>query len=909
MAISYDTLLGFFTRGHFLEALRYAEPSVHRRPVDPRCQVLVARCLFHVGKTDLAGSVAESIVTSDVSIESRAASIQGLVGRRHGDLKAAAHHFHNALASAQATRDAKQEGWTRLHLFRMAIGRSANSNETTSWDQLRRVVVRAADPHLTVALHETAAIAEGQKGNIRGANTHVTTGRSLLEAYPSDWLTQALEVAEGCLALVQFDLESADAHFKEAKRLGNVTGSEACLAAARVNAAHIALFRGQVRSASALLEATPTEAPPSAELAALEGMARIQLALNSDSVQVAIDRVREHRLSGSSPYSVRWAGLTQCKLLHRQGRHEELFRTLAAEEAAARKFGDNPLLAALRLVRAEAAAATNDLPSAGRALLDAAELGIAANPELQGHFHLSVGRVLEMAHVPASGLFHARALRFWRHRRNVLALIEAESFGKPTMPLADYDRDPRFAGRPVQTSVVLPDGDRPLAVLDSIANAIEMSGSPLLLAEELRQLAEHVGVSSQVRVHSGRSAAETVEGTYAVDLGTERNQHVSLICSPANRVSDNVALSGITRVARSAVTLERLRSEERDRAALWPTSHQELEGALYIDEQMTSLLATARKVAAVNVPVLITGETGTGKEVLARTIHAASGRAGGAMVPFNCASCPKDMIDAQLFGHRRGAFTGAVESAPGVIRAAAGGTLFLDEIGDAPLDIQPKLLRFLESGEVHPIGEPRPSKVDVRIIAATNVDLVAAVSASRFREDLYYRLNIVTLHIPPLRERRSEIPVLANYYLQQCAMEHRKGRLRLAEETVEYLLLYRWPGNVRQLANEIRRMAALAENDQVLMPEHLSPEIATSRRTIPPSERPLDVNEIAIRIDQPMAAAIEHVERAMVVQALAACGGRVEDTARRLGLSRKGLYLKRLRFGMESTEPQQSQWA
>ncbi|MEQ1898629.1 MAG: sigma-54 dependent transcriptional regulator [Vicinamibacterales bacterium] len=520
-----------------------------------------------------------------------------------------------------------------------------------------------------------------------------------------------------------------------------------------------------------------------------------------------------------------------------------------------------------------------------------------------------MGRVLELAHAPASEVFRARALRLWRHRRNVLALIEAESFGQPAMPLADYDRDPRFSGGPVQKAVALPERDRPLAVLDSIASAFDMSGSPLLLAEELRQLAEHVGVSSYVRVHAGRGAIEPAEGEYSVGLGTERKQHVSLICTPAGRVSDNVALSGITRVARSAVTLERLRSEERERAALWPMSNQEIEGALYIDEQMTSLLATARKVAAVNVPALITGETGTGKEVLARTIHAASGRAGGVMVPFNCASCPRDMIDAQLFGHRRGAFTGAVESAPGVIRAAAGGTLFLDEIGDAPLDIQPKLLRFLESGEVHPIGEPRPSKVDVRVIAATNVDLVAAVSAGRFREDLYYRLNIVTLHIPPLRERRSEIPVLANYYLQKCAMEHRKGRLRLAEETVEYLLLYRWPGNVRQLANEIRRMAALAENDQVLMPEHLSLEIAASRRTIPPSDRPLDVSEIAVRIDQPMAAAIEYVERAMVIHALEACGGRVEDTARRLGLSRKGLYLKRQRFGMESAEPQKPQWA
>jgi DNA-binding NtrC family response regulator len=183
------------------------------------------------------------------------------------------------------------------------------------------------------------------------------------------------------------------------------------------------------------------------------------------------------------------------------------------------------------------------------------------------------------------------------------------------------------------------------------------------------------------------------------------------------------------------------------------------------------------------------------------------------------------------------------------------------------------------------------------------------VRDGKFREDLYYRLNIVTLHVPPLRERRSEIPVLAEHYLQQASMEQRKGRLRLAEETVEYLLLYRWPGNVRQLANEIRRMAALAEVDQVLMPEHLSPELAASRRTVPPSERQLDVNEIAVRIDQPLAAAAEHVERAMVLHAMRACNGRVEEAARRLGLSRKGLYLKRVRFGMEIADSAESRTA
>ena len=313
---------------------------------------------------------------------------------------------------------------------------------------------------------------------------------------------------------------------------------------------------------------------------------------------------------------------------------------------------------------------------------------------------------------------------------------------------------------------------------------------------------------------------------------------------------------------------------------------------------MKGLLEIATRIAATNIPVLITGETGTGKEVLARLIHNYSPRSAKTFLPFNCSATPRDMLDSQLFGHRRGSFTGASENFQGVIRAAAGGTLFLDEIGESTLDIQPKLLRFLESGEVHPIGETHPQRVDVRIIAATNADVETLVSQGRFREDLYYRLNIVRLPIPPLRERRVEIPAFANHYLQKYAKEMHKGDLRLAEETMEYLVLYRWPGNVRQLANEMRRLAALARNDAVLMPEHLSPDIAASRRTLPAAERTLDASEIVVRIDQPLNAALQHVEQTMLKAAMAKAKS-VDEAAKLLGLSRKGLYLKRLRFGME----------
>ena len=384
-------------------------------------------------------------------------------------------------------------------------------------------------------------------------------------------------------------------------------------------------------------------------------------------------------------------------------------------------------------------------------------------------------------------------------------------------------------------------------------------------------------------------------------LGIHEPQNLWLVCSIPDDPVKAILLADVLRIGRAALALERARQEERSRAAIWPAAPVEEEaGALFLAEEMQSLIATARRIAPTTVPVLITGETGTGKEVLARMVHAYSSRAAATFLPFNCSSVPKDMLDSQLFGHRRGAFTGATDHFPGVIRTAAAGTLFLDEIGETTLDVQPKLLRFLEAGEVHPIGETQPMRVDVRVVAATNADLDTLVAQGRFREDLFYRLNIIRLHVPPLRERRVEIPAFANHYLRKYAQECHKGDLRLAEETMEYLVLYRWPGNVRQLANEMRRMAALAETGAVLMPEHLSPEIAASRRTIPASERALDPTEVVVRIDQPVPAAVQHLERAMIQYAIRKCGGRMEETAALLGLSRKGLYLKRLRYGLES---------
>jgi len=441
----------------------------------------------------------------------------------------------------------------------------------------------------------------------------------------------------------------------------------------------------------------------------------------------------------------------------------------------------------------------------------------------------------------------------------------------------------------------------PATAINALGSAIDLAHSPRLLGEELAQTLASIDVKATVR--NGEPESDQ-SGEVSISLGTDAGESLTLSCPTPQQPEVAVLVQDVLRIGRAAVELERYREDERKRTALWPEDPIEDQlGALFVSQEMQDLLNTVRRLAATPVSVLITGETGTGKEVIARIIHAYSQRAKAPFLAFNCASTPRDMLDSQLFGHRRGAFTGAVEHFTGVIRTADRGTLLLDEIGDMPLDVQPKLLRFLESSEVHPVGEARPSKVDVRVIAATNARLESLVSGGQFREDLYYRLNIVPLHIPPLRERRVDIPAIANHYLRKYAAEYRKRELRLAEDAMEYLLLYRWPGNVRQLANEMRRLAAIAESGAVIMPEHLSPDIAASRRTVPLVERQPDPREIFVRVDQPLAAAVEYVERALIQHALKKCNGRVEEAATLLGMSRKGLYLKRQRYEIDPPAP------
>jgi DNA-binding NtrC family response regulator/tetratricopeptide (TPR) repeat protein len=354
----------------------------------------------------------------------------------------------------------------------------------------------------------------------------------------------------------------------------------------------------------------------------------------------------------------------------------------------------------------------------------------------------------------------------------------------------------------------------------------------------------------------------------------------------------------IAAVAQQGFALCTARDRSIDPVGMPPQSTLEplLPGFLSASAAMARVVTQIQRLQGSDLTVLITGESGTGKELVARAIHVGSLRSAAMFLPYNCTTTSRDLADSQLFGHRRGAFTGAVADQPGLVRSALGGTLFLDEVGDLPIEVQPKLLRFLEQHEILPVGDAHPQRVDVRVLAATNADLEQRVAEGKFREDLYYRLAVMRIHVPPLRERREEIPHLSTYFVREASEHLGKPDVQLGSETLDVFSQFWWPGNVRQLKNEIQRAVALSTPGGTIEPIHLSPELGSPQPRLGTSPmRPAGGSAAAS-----LASAVEQVEREMIQTALDRAGGNISETARVLGLTRRGLYLKLRRLGLDS---------
>ena len=369
----------------------------------------------------------------------------------------------------------------------------------------------------------------------------------------------------------------------------------------------------------------------------------------------------------------------------------------------------------------------------------------------------------------------------------------------------------------------------------------------------------------------------TAYGTIESAVDAMKKGAFDYITKPFNRDELRITLDTALRMRRLEKENQELRTVVNDR--------YRFDSIVGTSEKLRELLDMAGRVAASEASVLITGESGTGKELLARGIHFNSSRAEGPFVAVNCAAIPENLIESELFGHVKGAFTGAVRDREGKFELAAGGTLFLDEIGDLRIDMQAKILRALQERQVDRVGGRHPLSVDVRIIAATNKDVELAVKEGAFREDLYYRLSVITLHLPPLRERREDVAVLADHFLKKFNPD---TAVRIAPDAATALSSYGWPGNVRELENVIQRATVLKRGETITaqdLPDKLKKE-------------KMNVESIILNLPED-GISLEELEKSLIVKALEKQKGNQTRAAEYLGITRPTLIYRMEKYGIK----------
>ena len=677
---------------------------------------------------------------------------------------------------------------------------------------VRKAVAGSSHPHHVAELRLCAARVEAYKGCLVEARRHWELAQRLIRSHANLRIEAQLQL-DGCmLALLSGDVRTALDFAKRAAEVGEESGYFRGSIGALIDQAHVLHALGDLSSARQIAESAVNRSGDHRRLrvAALDCLAIILIA-SRDFVgaEAAFEEITHLRPKHGTRMAPRWDVLSELSsrvaLAKLRGRLSDRDALIALGLKTAEESLDTTWLTRMQLELAEACLSSGDLNSAVDPLANAAsstnpspEL-VARTAALRALASLKTGDVSGAASCYARGTRIAAATE-----NNALASdLQNECSSLETQPT--------------------------LQRLDDAVALIELAAYPHVLGREAYALLELSGAAeAQALVARSEGAIRclAVRGwteAQALDAaaqpgdrlriacGVHRDETWEIVADLRPTLNDRCTGVAIRKLVDTAVTIDRYRREEKQRAALWPADTLETDGGLWVSEQMTELLSIAKRIAPADISVLLTGETGTGKEVLARAIHRASSRAAKPFVPFNCTAVPREMLESQLFGYRKGAFTGAEHAFEGIIRAAAGGTLFLDEIAEIGPELQPKLLRFLETHEVHGLGEAQPVKVDVRVIAATNGDLETLVADGRFREDLFYRLNVVSLEIPPLRDRVEDVAPLAMFFLGRYAEENGKRIDGFDEDALGLLAAYGWPGNVRELENAIERAVVLCD--------------------------------------------------------------------------------------------------
>jgi DNA-binding NtrC family response regulator len=774
-----------------------------------------------------------------------------------------------------------------------------------SLSELRLFVAAAGDLVSLSNLHLVVARLEACRGLCASAARHLEVSRQLAIRADQPSLRAALELVESSLGMYGGNLDRAVAAARRGLELATSKDLRWAQAGSATNLGFLALCSGNAERARHYLDDALRASVEMSfvRLGALDNLVHVSLFIGEVSTAgTLLDQcagtIASQRLPARSWYDLAHQ-LTRCAYFESLKEwHSVLDVAEGAEpELARRQF--RALRTSLLCAKARALAqlgkhrhAEATLASAVRAcprgaidplIVLEASLGLCrtlAGDGTQGGIHF------DRALAGCRAIGH-RYHESWIERRRQTATTDRHTSVALARPLID----------PHGTALVLAD----VSAILGAGQSVDLLAHRLTAILGQTSLAERLRIESQsgrpYRADSSVEYQAAPDGSCAIRLrGSDRQ--IAIHIRDVHSLEDIALLKNIVDLVQAAVRRTADAEGDDGQQNLWPEGTPATgDDTVFQSPRMIELLRVAMRLAAASFPILITGETGTGKEVLAHFIHESGSCARGPFVPFNCSTIPRDLVESQLFGHRRGAFTGAVDSFAGVIRGAEHGTLFLDEIGELDLAVQPKLLRFLESSEVHPVGESKPHRVSVRVVAATNADLSAQVSQNRFRPDLFYRLGIAPLVLPPLRERKDEIPALASLFLNRFCRECGRRNLHLGDDFIAALLLYDWPGNIRQLANEIRRLVAMSSDGDTLRSTCLTPEVArlwNVRPTVTAAGAPV----VAIRLDQNLDQATADLERRFIEHAMTNAGGRVSEAAQLLGLSRKGLFLKRRRQGL-----------
>ncbi|MCY4076082.1 MAG: sigma 54-interacting transcriptional regulator [Acidobacteria bacterium] len=942
-----DHALAQKARGRFRAALRSLNGRDATVPTGMRAVYLTAdaELLQLTGDVEAAASAARRVLRSaNAALDCRARchAVLGAVAAELGKAGRSLNRFRRAVEDAEAAGDPELVSRIRLDAVDHLADVVGSQVAGRLVDECLRSATVAAQPDLHVRLHLALAGLDTRRGRLDPALAHLAAAEELLATGENLWLAGRLALARATACALGAD-HAAEARYGRAA-LGHAvrSGHLASRVEAIASLARARLAAGNAGAAETLCEQG---------LAVAGGSARVRIALLDTLARIALyrdrpdecrrrlaeldDLLRRDTSLASAP-EVLASCLTRARLALGASAWHEALAVCETGIARADECGDLPHGLSLRCLKADACRGLDRVDLAARTLAEARDLAddlpLPLTAELErAHTALLGAAALgdrERPAVEASLRILSAVGTADARRDGVLGYLQTAGRGgsRPRSRLAASHCDvthivrdtlPGRASTPIPTRGVTSIPDLlDLAPLAHLASRPELLAQELFIllrrsgwAEALAIVFTRDGRSFDLRAHEGWTAAAAAAAarrpgrvtSIPCGLGTEGE--VRLLVRPPQDVRARAGLPALRCHVQRLAAFEALRRADCDHPSPWPPELRAAgDDGVFASPAMRRLVEKARKVAASTLPILILGESGTGKEVLARLIHRHSGRGPRDFVPYNCTGTPRDLVDSQLFGHLRGSFTGAYDNMPGLVRTADGGTLLLDEVGELDLQAQPKLLRLLEHNEVQPLGAARPVAVDVRVIAATNADLAGLVREGRFRKDLLFRLNAVCLPIPPLRERRDDIPPLVHYFLRRHGAEHGRPRLKLSPRTLRCLLRYRWPGNVRQLSNEIRRAAALADDGAVITPEHLSAEVlraAQAEPARPPATAEASPFQVTLHPGQTLAAATATVERALIRRALEVTGGRVDPAARLLGLSRKGLFLKRRRHGAD----------